>query len=76
MMVEIIFDRRQRDVPVAVERRKRGRPRKEDTVRVQIRLPISVYDHYCRVALRMGRETKVGSILRRIVTRSASKDAP
>lgn len=67
MTIEVLFDRRQRDEPVAVERRKRGRPKKEGTVRVQIRLPISAYDTYCRMAVRMKRETAVGTILRHIV---------
>lgn len=47
-------ERRQRDVPVAIERRKRGRPRKEGTVVVHLRVNTADYDNFCRVANRAG----------------------
>lgn len=73
---KVVFDRRVRDVPVAVERRKRGRPRKERTIRFQLRIPISVYDRYCRIAIRMGRGREVNSIIRRIVEFHAPPEEP
>jgi hypothetical protein len=53
-MVEVLHDRRQRDEPVAVERRKRGRPRKARTVVIHLRVNVDDYDAYCIVANRAG----------------------
>lgn len=48
------------------ERATRGRPRKEPTLVLNFRIPISVYDAYIRYALR--HRLPVRSIVRHIVT--------
>lgn len=51
-MVEVLFDRRQRSEPVAVERRKRGRKKLVQTRIVNVRLTHAQYDYFCIVAVR------------------------
>lgn len=49
--------------------RKRGRPRLESTTVVNVRLPISAYDLYCRVAFRSGKDVR--TVLRRVLTHAS-----
>lgn len=49
-------------------KRKRGRKKLEGTLIINVRLPISIYDIYCRVALRMRPGTKVRTVLRHVLT--------
>lgn len=45
---------------------KGGRPRRERTIVVNVRLPISVYDAYCRAAYHA--EEPVRTLLRQVLT--------
>lgn len=58
MAVEVLYDRRHRAVPVAVERRKRGRKRRLHTRVVSVRLTDAQYDYFCVVALRAQRTVR------------------
>lgn len=53
------------DAPV-IGYRKRGRPRKAQTMVIKVRLGVDVYDAYCRVALKS--RQPVRSVLRHVLT--------
>lgn len=46
-----------------------GRPRKEGTIVVNVRMPLSAYDRYCQVAIESDQEVR--TILRQVLTRAA-----
>lgn len=60
-------DRRVASVPVAVERRKRGRPRLSEfpTERIDLRLPLPQYEALCRAASYRGEDVR--ELARRIL---------
>lgn len=54
--------------------RKRGRPRSRNTIVCSVRLPIDVYDIYCRHS--NATLISVRSLMRRVLTVNASDNRP
>lgn len=55
-----------------ISRHPGGRPRRQGTVVVTVRMPIAVYDAYCRRALKADREVR--SVLRQTLTANVRRD--